>query len=193
MTPPPIADTPVPAERIPNQDTTDYAYIRALADSVGFRFTLDPGPTPASSLAYWGPEPHADRSRPGLVIDVARLSGIDALQLRFDANHRVAPQALVLDPISKSVISIPAPDITTLVRPLGAVVPPAHQRRRLRDAAKIDATRRRGRVARRRRAIRRSDVRPGFPGRRPELASACERARSSTCAVPRSPLTVCTK
>jgi hypothetical protein len=133
--PPPIADTPVPAERIPNQNTTDYAYIRALADSVGFRFTLDPGPTPASSLAYWGPEPRADRSRPGLVIDVARTSGIDALQLSFDANHRVAPQALVLDPITKSVISVPAPDITTLVRPLGDVVPPAHRLRRLRDTA----------------------------------------------------------
>jgi hypothetical protein len=32
VTPPPIADTPVPAERIPNQDTTDYAYIRAGVD-----------------------------------------------------------------------------------------------------------------------------------------------------------------
>jgi len=135
--PPPIADTPVATERIPNQNTTDYDYIRALADSIGFRFTLDPGPAPASSLAYWGPEPRADRSRPALVIDVARLSGIDALQLRFDANHRVAPEALVLDSISKSVIPIPAPNIATLVRPLGDVVPPAHQRRRLRDTAKM--------------------------------------------------------
>jgi len=135
--PPPIADTPAATSRIPNQDTTDYDYIRALADSIGFRFTLDPGPAPASSLAYWGPEPRADRSRPALVIDVARLSGIDALQLRFDANHRVAPEALVLDAISKSVIPIPAPNITTLARPLGDVVPPAHQRRRLRDTAKM--------------------------------------------------------
>jgi hypothetical protein len=134
---PPIADTPVPAERIPHQNTTDYAYIRALADSVGFRFTLEPGPTPASSVAYWGPEPRADREHPKLVIDVARLSGIDALQLSFDANRRVAPQALVLEPISKSVIPVPAPDITALVRPLGGVVPPAHQHRWLRDTAKM--------------------------------------------------------
>jgi hypothetical protein len=134
---PPIVDTPAPAERIPTQHSTDYAYICALADSVGFRFTLDPGPTPASSLAYWGPEPRADRSRPSLVIDVARLSGIDALQLSFDANRRVAPQAVVLEPISKTVIPVPAPDITALVKPLGAVVPPAHQRRQLRGTAKM--------------------------------------------------------
>src|SRR5262245_44577207 len=72
-----------------------------------------------------GPEPRADRSRPRLVIDVARPTGIDALQLSFDANHRVTPEALVLDPTAKSVISVPEPDITTLVRPLGDVVPPA--------------------------------------------------------------------
>jgi hypothetical protein len=35
------------------------------------------------------------------------------------------------------VIPVPAPDITGLVRPLGGVVPPAHQRRRLRDTAKM--------------------------------------------------------
>jgi hypothetical protein len=134
---PPISGTPPPAERIPNQNTTDYAYIRALANSVGFRFTLDPGPAPASSLAYWGPEPRADRSRPALMIDVARLSGIDALQLSFDADHRMAPEALVLDPVSKSVIPIPAPNITALVPPLGGVVPPAHQHRQLRDTAKL--------------------------------------------------------
>ncbi|HEX2458057.1 MAG TPA: hypothetical protein VHI99_30460, partial [Vicinamibacterales bacterium] len=40
-------------------------------------------------------------------------------------------------PASKSVIPVPAPNITALVPPLGAVVPPAHQHRRLRDTAKL--------------------------------------------------------
>jgi hypothetical protein len=136
VVPPPVPSTPAPADRIPHQSGTDYAYIRALADSVGFRFTLDPGPAPASSVAYWGPEPRADRAHPALVIDFEQPHGIDALQLSFDADRRVAPEALVLDPASKSVIPVPAPNITALVPPLGAVVPPAHQHRRLRDTAK---------------------------------------------------------
>jgi hypothetical protein len=134
--PPPIPSIPTPAERIPSQNGTDYKYIRALADSVGFRFTLDPGPAAGSSLAYWGPEPRADRAHPALVVDFGQLNGVEALQLSFDADHRIAPEAFVLDPASKSAIPIPAPDIAALVPPLGARVPAAHQQRRLRDTAK---------------------------------------------------------
>jgi len=136
---PPVEATPTPAQRVPHQCSTDYAYLRALADSVGFRFTLDPGPAPGSSVAYWGPEPRVDRRQPVLTIDFSRLGGIDSLQLTFDGNHRVAPEALVLDPTTKNVIPIPAPNITALVPPLGAAVPPAHQHRRLRDTAKLTA------------------------------------------------------
>jgi hypothetical protein len=60
VVPPPIVETPIPTERIPNQVGTDYTYIRSLAAMVGHRFTLDPGPAPGSSVAYWGPEPRGD-------------------------------------------------------------------------------------------------------------------------------------
>jgi hypothetical protein len=134
--PPPLPSTPIPAERIPHQQGTDYEYIRSLADVVGFRFTLDPGPAPAASVAYWGPEPRADRSRPALSIDFGRPASIE-MQLSFDANRRVLPEALVLDPASKSVIPVPVPNIAALVPPLGAVVPPAHRHQRLRATAKL--------------------------------------------------------
>jgi hypothetical protein len=137
---PPLPSTPIPTERIPHQQGTDYRYIRSLADAVGFRFTLDPGPTPASSVAHWGPEPHADRSHPALSIDFGRSAGIESLQLSFDANHRVLPEAFVLVPESKTVVPVPVPDIAVLATPLGAIVPPAHQQRRLRDTAKLTAT-----------------------------------------------------
>ena len=137
--PPPLTSTPIPAERIPHQQGTDYGYIRSLADLVGFRFTLDPGPAPASSLAYWGPEPRADRSRPALSIDLDGSGSVETLQLSFDANRRVLPEALVLDPASKIVMPIPVPNIAALVPPLGAVVPPAHRHQRLRDTAKLTA------------------------------------------------------
>jgi hypothetical protein len=137
VVPPPLPSTPIPTERIPHQRGTDYGYIRSLADAVGFRFTLDPGPAPASSLAYWGPEPRADRSRPALSIDFGRSAGIETLQLSFDANQRVRPEAFVLDSESKTVIPIPVPDIAVLAPPLGAIVPPAHRHRRLRETAKL--------------------------------------------------------
>ena len=140
VVPPPLPSTPTPAERIPHQRGTDYAYVQSLADAVGFRFTLDPGPAPASSLAYWGPEPRADRSRPALSIDFRSSTNVEALELSFDANQRVLPEAFVLEPTSKTVIPIPVPNIAAIAPPLGGVVPPAHRRHRLRDTAKLTAT-----------------------------------------------------
>ena len=137
VVPPPLVDVPVLAERIFHQQGTDYAYVRSLATRVGHRFTLDPGPLPGASVAYWGPEPHADRSRPSLTVDFDRLANVEELQLRFDAVHRVDPEALVLDSASKIAIPIPVPDISNLVLPLGAVVPPAQRRRRLHQTAKL--------------------------------------------------------
>jgi hypothetical protein len=114
VVPPPIEDLPIPTERIPHQHGTDDAYIRSLAACVGHRFTLDPGPNPGASVAYWGPEPRGDRSRPSLVIDVGRRSDVETLRLRFDAMRRVQPEALILEPVSKTIISIPVPDIAAL-------------------------------------------------------------------------------
>jgi hypothetical protein len=134
---PPIEDVPAPAHQIPSQHGTDYAYMRLLAASVGHRLTLDPGPQAGASVAYWGPEPRADRSRPPRVIDLERPSEVEALQLRFDAIRRVQPDALILELPSKTLIPIPVPDIALLGSPLGAVVPPAHKHRHGREMAKL--------------------------------------------------------
>ena len=139
VVPPPVAEVPAPAERTFHQQGTDYAYLRSLAGRAGYRFTLDPGPAPGASVAYWGPEPRGDRSRPALAIRFGRPGNVKALQLRFDAMGRVAPQAVVLDPVSKAAIPIPVPDISALGPPLGAVVPPPHRHRRLHDTAKLTA------------------------------------------------------
>jgi len=135
--PPPLTDIPAPAERIFHQRGTDYDYIRSLASEVGYRFTLNAGPLPGASVAYWGPEPRRDRSQPSLTIDFDRLVNVDRLELRFDTMHRVNPEAIILDPVSKALIPIPVPNIDALRPPLGAVVPPPQKRTRLHQAAKL--------------------------------------------------------
>jgi hypothetical protein len=137
VVPPPVADVPIPSQRIFHQQGTDYAYLRSLAQRAGYRFTRDPGPAPGASIAYWGPEPRGDRSHPSLVIDFRRPGNVKALRLRFDATGRVAPQAIVLDPASKVMIPVPVPDISALGLPLGAVVPPPQRQRRLHGTAKL--------------------------------------------------------
>ncbi len=141
VVPPPLVSMPLPGEQALQQGT-DYAWLRSLADAVGFRFTLDPGPVPLQSIAYWGPEPRPDRDRgrPSLSVDLARPANVDTLRLSFDANHRVTPEAVVLDPATGAAIPIPVPDIAALVKPLGAIVPPAHRRQRLGGTSRLTTT-----------------------------------------------------
>ena len=136
---PTAADVPSPAERIFHQRGSDYAYVRSLAADVGYRFTLDPGPLPGASVAYWGPEPHTDRSRPALTVDFEQPTSVERLELRFDAMHRVQPEAIILDPASKALVPVPVPDINSVVPPLGDFVPPGQKRTRLYQAAKLTA------------------------------------------------------
>jgi hypothetical protein len=139
VVPPPLPDLPNPSERVFHQQGTDDAYLRALARQAGYRFTLDPGPEPGSSVAYWGPEPRGDRAHPSLTIHFGQPGSVESLQLRFDQMGRVAPAATILDPASKITIPIPVPNISALGAPLGAVVPPPHRHRRLPGAAKLTA------------------------------------------------------
>jgi hypothetical protein len=137
VVPPPLTDVPNPAERVFHQHGTDFAYVRSQAARVGYRFTLEPGPSPGTSVAYWGPEPRRDRPRSPLVIDFGQPADVETLRLRFDTVQRVNPEALILDPTSRTVIPIPVPDIGALEPPLGAVVPPAQRVRRLHWTAKL--------------------------------------------------------
>src|SRR5262249_43266180 len=63
---------PMPVQQIPQQRGTDYAYIKHLADEAGYVFFLEPGPTPGTSIAYWGPEIRVGEPQPALT------TGMDA-------------------------------------------------------------------------------------------------------------------
>jgi hypothetical protein len=135
--PAPLTDLPSPTERIFHQRGTDYAYIRSLAAEVGYRFTLNAGPLPGESVAYWGPEPRTDRVQPSLTINFERPDNVDRLELRFDTMHRIDPEATILDSGTKVLIPVPVPNINALRLPLGAIVPPAQKHARLHETAKL--------------------------------------------------------
>ena len=139
VVPPRILDVPGPTD-IAHQNGSDYAYVRSLAEQVGYRFTLDPARPQAARSPIGGPNL-------AMAIGVRRSSSTlrtqrlpRASSLRFDAAHRVAPDAIILHPTTKTTIPIPAPAITALTLPLGRTVPPAHRRQRLRTTAKLTAT-----------------------------------------------------
>ena len=122
-----LVDVPIPTDRIPQQQGTDLAYIRQLAEEVGYVFYLNPGPAPLTSRAYWGPEIKVGQPQPALNVDMDAYTNVESLDFRFDGSAKVLPIVTIQNQTTKVPIPIPIPDITPLNPPLGAI-PPIPQR-----------------------------------------------------------------
>lgn len=119
-----LEDVPIPVERIPRHQGTDYAYVRALAHEVGYVFYLDPGPVPGTSRAYWGPEIRVGVPQPALSLSLdGPHDNVESLSFTFDKERKEIPVVFIQEPVSKAPVPIPIPDVTPLNPPLG-VVPP---------------------------------------------------------------------
>ncbi len=133
-----IEDIPIPIDRIPRHQGTDYEYVRALAHEVGYVFYIDPGPAPGVSRAYWGPEIRVGAPQPALN---AGLDGphenVTGLSFTFDKERKELPVVFIQEPASKAPIPISIPDVTPLNPPLGLVPPLPPKVTFLNDTAKL--------------------------------------------------------
>ena len=118
-----VEDLPIPVERIPTQRGSDYAYVTALALQCGYVFYLEPGPVPATSKAYWGPEIRIGEPQPALSVNMGALTNVDELSFNFDKEMKTVPVVFIQHPFTKAPIGIPIPDVTPLNPPLGLVPP----------------------------------------------------------------------
>ena len=134
-----LEDVPIPIERIPRHQGTDYAYIRALAHEVGYVFYIDPGPVPGVSRAYWGPEIRLGTPQHALN---AGLDGphtnVKSLSFVFDKERKELPVVFIQERVTKVPIPIPIPDLSPLNPPLGLVPPLPPKVTFLRDTAHLN-------------------------------------------------------
>jgi hypothetical protein len=118
-----VEEVPIPVQRIPRQGCSDYAYVKRLAQEAGYVFYLEPGPAPATSRAYWGPEIRVGEPQPALSVNMDALTNVEQLSFNFDKERKTMPIVFFQEPISKVPIGIPIPDISPLNPPLGLVPP----------------------------------------------------------------------
>ena len=134
-----VEDIPIPIERIPRHQGTDYAYVKALAEQVGYVFYIDPGRVPGVSKAYGGPEIRLGVPQPALN---AGLDGphdnVTSLSFSFDKEKKELPVVFIQEPNSKAPIPIPIPDISPLNPPLGVIPPLPPKIKFLTDTAKLN-------------------------------------------------------
>lgn len=114
---------PLPTQRIPQQRGSDLSFVKGLADEAGYVFYLEPGPTPGTSKAYWGPEIRVGEPQPALTINTGALDNVQELSFSFDKEHKKMPIVFFQESISKAPIPVLIPDITPLNPPLGLVPP----------------------------------------------------------------------
>jgi hypothetical protein len=122
-----LLDMPIPVERIPKQQGTDYAYINQLADDVGYVFYVEPGPAPGVNVAYWGPEVKVGVPQPALNVNMDAQTNVESLNFTFDGMSKTLYILYIQNLLTKVPIPIPIPDITPLNPPLGARPPVPHR------------------------------------------------------------------
>ena len=131
-----VEDLPIPVERIPRQQGSDYAYVKQLATEAGYVFYMDPGPLPGTSRAYWGPEIKVGPPQPALNTDMDAHTNVESLSFSFDKDAKEMPVVFIQNQATKAPIPIPIPAITPLNPPLGAVPPLPPKLKFLNDTAK---------------------------------------------------------
>jgi hypothetical protein len=118
-----LLDVPIPTGNIPSQQGTDLAYIRALADRVGYVFYLEPGPEPGFNTAYWGPQIKVGMPQPALNVDMDAYTNVQSLDFTYDNQMNKVPTVFTYNEETKMIRAIPIPPITPLNPPLGLIQP----------------------------------------------------------------------
>jgi hypothetical protein len=118
-----MLDVPIPIDRIPIQQGKDLAYVKKLADDVGYTFFIKPGPAPGASIAYWGPDIKVGVPQPALNTDMDAYTNVESLSFSFNGDNATLPFVFIQEQYSNAPIPIPIPDITPLSPPLGAIPP----------------------------------------------------------------------
>ena len=130
---------PIPIQQIPRQRGSDYAYVKRLASEAGYVFFLEPGPTPGTSKAYWGPEIRVGEPQPALTTGMDAQSNVERLSFTFDKESKSIPIVFFQESVSKAPIGVPIPDISPLNPPLGLVLPLPPKIKKLIDTAHLSA------------------------------------------------------
>ena len=110
-----------------SQTTTDRAYLKALAKTIGFVFYVRPGPVPGTSIAYFGPDINLPIPQPALSINLDADTNVESLSFTLDGLAKKLTIVNILDPITgKIIVPIPIPNISIFHPPLGLrPTPPA--------------------------------------------------------------------
>src|SRR5262249_34170355 len=90
-------DPPLPTERIPCQQATDFEYLQQMAGRYGYVFFVRPGPVPMMSTAYWGPPPRVGGLQKALSVNLGAETNVETIDFAADSRAPVLLEGQVQD------------------------------------------------------------------------------------------------
>lgn len=118
-----LLNVPNPLEIIPRQDGKDLAYIKALAEEVGYVFYHEPGPVLGVSFMYWGPEIKVGVPQPALNTNMDAHTNVESISFSYNSEQATIPLVWIHNPETKVPFPVPIPNVNPLSPPLG-IIPP---------------------------------------------------------------------
>lgn len=83
--PPPVAEVPLPIDRVTTQSGTDLAFLNQLAESVDYVFTVTPGPAPLMNVGYFGPQPRLGLPQSALTVNMGPDTNVSSINFQLNA------------------------------------------------------------------------------------------------------------
>jgi hypothetical protein len=116
-----------PTTGFDQQTGTDRSYIQGKASDCGYVFFVEPGPSPLTSTAYFGPDFRIPVPQRALSVNSDWDTNVESLSFSLDGLAKRVLVMFVLDPITKKIpIPVPVPNISPIHPPLGVrLTPPA--------------------------------------------------------------------
>lgn len=126
--PAPVLTVDSPTSRFDTQQGTDRAYIKSLAAQCGYSFYVEPGPLPAQSIAYFGPDIRVPVPQPALNVNMDAETNVESLNFSLDGLQKTTTVMFLYDTLTKKIpIAVTIPGINPMHPPLGLrPTPPAH-------------------------------------------------------------------
>lgn len=135
---PSLEGPPLPTERLPRHQDSDLAYIRMLAQEAGYTFYLKPGPAPATSFAYWGPQVRVGKVQPALTMESGTPTNAEELQFSFNKDAAEIPIVYIQNPLTKAPLPVPIASAHPFHEQLGAIPALPPKITRLRNTARLN-------------------------------------------------------
>lgn len=107
--PPPVVDPPIPIDRTPQQNCSDWKYIKHMAKRYGYDVYVDPGPAPGTNTLYWGPPVLPGVQQKAISVNQGPTSDAHNVVIDHSGEELTTVEGAVQDRLTGKAIPVLAP------------------------------------------------------------------------------------